>query len=196
MTRVLVTGSAGFIGGYVVEELLERGYEVVGVDNEFEIRARRPILRQPSGIQTYSRRCTRCRPHERRAGWVRPPDRRGGDDRRDLVLPCICIRFARHQRANPRGHVRRGDTSAPRRLFEQGHLSQLVDGVRIGDDVAISRRPGARGPTAEIVVWLSEARGRVLRSSGSQQHDLPYTIVRPFNCVGVGEGRRSATWRS
>src|SRR6202043_4103642 len=34
VTRVLVTGSAGFIGGYVVEELLARGYEVVGVDNE------------------------------------------------------------------------------------------------------------------------------------------------------------------
>ena len=34
MTRVLVTGSAGFIGGYVVEELLGRGHEVVGVDNE------------------------------------------------------------------------------------------------------------------------------------------------------------------
>ena len=31
--RVLVTGSAGFIGGYVVEELLGRGYEVVGIDN-------------------------------------------------------------------------------------------------------------------------------------------------------------------
>jgi len=34
VSRVLVTGSAGFIGGYVVEELLQRGYEVVGVDNE------------------------------------------------------------------------------------------------------------------------------------------------------------------
>ena len=33
MTKVLVTGSAGFIGGYVVEELLGRGHEVVGVDN-------------------------------------------------------------------------------------------------------------------------------------------------------------------
>ena len=33
MSRVLVTGSAGFIGGYVVEELLGRGHEVVGVDN-------------------------------------------------------------------------------------------------------------------------------------------------------------------
>jgi len=31
--RVLVTGSSGFIGGYVVEELLRRGYRVVGVDN-------------------------------------------------------------------------------------------------------------------------------------------------------------------
>jgi nucleoside-diphosphate-sugar epimerase len=33
MEKVLVSGSAGFIGGYVVAELLDRGYEVVGLDN-------------------------------------------------------------------------------------------------------------------------------------------------------------------
>ncbi|MBV8958451.1 MAG: NAD-dependent epimerase/dehydratase family protein, partial [Actinobacteria bacterium] len=33
MSKVLITGAAGFIGGYVVEELLARGHEVVGVDN-------------------------------------------------------------------------------------------------------------------------------------------------------------------
>ena len=33
MQKVLVSGSAGFIGGYVVGELLDRGYEVVGLDN-------------------------------------------------------------------------------------------------------------------------------------------------------------------
>ena len=33
MERVLVSGAAGFIGGYVVQELLRRGYAVVGVDN-------------------------------------------------------------------------------------------------------------------------------------------------------------------
>src|SRR5471030_826263 len=33
MEQVLVSGSAGFIGGYLVEELLERGYAVIGLDN-------------------------------------------------------------------------------------------------------------------------------------------------------------------
>lgn len=31
--RVLLTGSSGFIGGYIVQELLNQGYEVVGIDN-------------------------------------------------------------------------------------------------------------------------------------------------------------------
>ena len=31
--KVLVSGSAGFIGGYLVGELLRRGYAVTGVDN-------------------------------------------------------------------------------------------------------------------------------------------------------------------
>jgi len=33
MDKVLVTGSEGFIGGYVVKELLDRGYYVYGIDN-------------------------------------------------------------------------------------------------------------------------------------------------------------------
>ncbi len=31
--KVLITGAAGFIGGYLVQELLERGHHVVGLDN-------------------------------------------------------------------------------------------------------------------------------------------------------------------
>jgi len=31
--KVLVSGSSGFIGGYVVQELLAQGHEVVGIDD-------------------------------------------------------------------------------------------------------------------------------------------------------------------
>ena len=31
--KVLVTGASGFICGYLIQELLEHGYEVVGLDN-------------------------------------------------------------------------------------------------------------------------------------------------------------------
>jgi UDP-glucose 4-epimerase len=31
--KVLVTGAAGFIAGYLIEELLENEYEVIGIDN-------------------------------------------------------------------------------------------------------------------------------------------------------------------
>src|SRR6516164_7820495 len=31
--KILVTGAAGFIGGYIVEELLSAGHHVVGLDN-------------------------------------------------------------------------------------------------------------------------------------------------------------------
>ena len=33
MSKIVVSGSAGFIGGYLVQELLARGHEVVGIDN-------------------------------------------------------------------------------------------------------------------------------------------------------------------
>ncbi|MGB8362450.1 MAG: NAD-dependent epimerase/dehydratase family protein, partial [Acidimicrobiia bacterium] len=33
MTRTLLSGSAGFIGGYVAQELLARDHEVIGLDN-------------------------------------------------------------------------------------------------------------------------------------------------------------------
>ena len=55
MSKVLVTGSAGFIGGYVVEELLSRGHEVVGLDNFSKYGPVVAPLRRPPALPRSSR---------------------------------------------------------------------------------------------------------------------------------------------
>ena len=33
MNKILITGTAGFIGYHLTEKLLEQGYQVIGLDN-------------------------------------------------------------------------------------------------------------------------------------------------------------------
>ncbi len=47
MVKVLVTGSAGFIGGYVVQQLLDGGHSVVGLDNFSKYGPVKHCLRRP-----------------------------------------------------------------------------------------------------------------------------------------------------
>ncbi len=61
--KVLVTGAAGFICGYLVEELLAAGHEVVGLDNFSKYgRVPKSLRRQPAlpvrrGRREGRRRC-------------------------------------------------------------------------------------------------------------------------------------------
>ena len=56
-------------------------------------------------------------------------------------------------------------------------------------DLALLRGPAARDSATAVVLRLPEAGRRVLRPGGWDQYQLPFTIMRPFNCVGIGEGR-------
>ena len=164
MSKVLVSGSAGFIGGYVVQELLGRGPRGRRHRQLLEVRPGRAQLRRPPGVPARRGRRARRRAHDRAARRLRPLHRGRGDDRRDLVLPHVRVRPPRHERADHRGVVRRRDPRVRRRSAQEGHVPELVDGVRVGDVVAVVRRAGARGPAAALVVRLPEARGRVLRA--------------------------------
>jgi nucleoside-diphosphate-sugar epimerase len=190
--RILVTGSAGFIGGYVVEELLAGGHEVVGLDNYSKYG---PVTR----------------------GYDRHPAYRfvEGDARdTDLLAKLLnldggCDHFIA-------GAAMAGGIS----YFHTYAYDLLAHNERVTAATCDAAIRAHREGRLRKVTWLSSsmvyestdrwpsAEGDELRvpppasSYGFQklavehharaaweQYRLPYTILRPFNCVGVGEGR-------
>ena len=190
MQQVLVSGSAGFIGGYVVEELLERGYAVVGLDN----------------FSKYGK--------VRKSYDEHPRYRLVEGDARDVALMtellADCDQFIAgaamiggisyfhtyaydllaDQRADHRVVLRRGDRRAQGRPAAQGHLPVLLDGLRERRRVALLRGAAAARSRRPCPPTASRS-WRWSTSPGPRwdQYGCPYTLVRPFNCVGIGESR-------
>ena len=187
--RVLVTGSAGFIGGYVVEELLARGYDVRGIDNYSKYG---PVAKSYDDHPRYS--------------FVEG-DVRDGDLMADLLTDCDHLiagaamiggisyfhtspydLLATNERiiaatcdaaiaALPAGRLRRVTYLSSSMVFE----STVEWPSKEGDQLRIPPPLSSYGFQKLAVEYFAKAAW--------DQYQLPYTIVRPFNCVGVGEGR-------
>ena len=162
--RVLVTGSAGFIGGYVVEELLARGYAVTGIDNYSKYG---PVTKSYDDHPAYR--------------FVEG-DVRDVDLMTELLADCDHLiagaaliggisyfhtyaydLLATNERIIA-VDVRRRDPGAAGRPAQEGHLRQLVDGVRVHRPLAVEGGRRATDPAAAVVVRLPEAGRRVLRA--------------------------------
>jgi UDP-glucose 4-epimerase len=190
MKNVVVTGSAGFIGGYLVEELLRTGYSVTGVDNFSKYG---PVTRSYDTDPNY---------------------RLVPGDVRDTELMTELLSDADHFIA---GAALIGGISYFH-TYAYDLLAQNERIIASSCDAAIAAKKG--GARLEKVTYMSssmvfestdrwpskEGDERIvpppLSSYGFQklaveyfaraawdQYALPYTIVRPFNCVGIGERR-------
>jgi UDP-glucose 4-epimerase len=189
MQKVLVTGSAGFIGGYVVEELLRRGYAVTGIDN----------------FSKYGR-IAKSYDHHPNYTLVE-------GDARDVGLLADVLADCDHFIA---GAALIGGISYFH-AYAYDLLATNERIIASSCDAAIKAYAGGRLRKVTYLsssmvfesadVWPS-AEGQELRipppmsSYGFQklaveyfaraawdQYQLPYTILRPFNCVGIGESR-------
>jgi len=189
MSNVLVTGSAGFIGGYLVNELLSRGHSVIGVDNYSKYG---PVRRSYDDDPRYR--------------FVEA-DVRDVDLLVDLLADCDHFVVG----AAMIGGISYFHTYAYDLLATNERI------IAACCDAAIKTHPAGRLEKVTFMSssmvyestpeWPSyEGQERVipppLSSYGFQklaveyfaraawdQYGLPYTIVRPFNCVGIGEGR-------
>lgn len=189
MARVLVTGSAGFIGGYVVEELLRRGHDVVGVDNYSKYGK---VTKSYDGDPAY----------RFVEGDVRDVDlmRELLDGCEHLIAGAALIGgisyfhayaydlLATNERilastcdaaikAHGNGQLRKVTYLSSSMVFE----STTTWPSREGDELTVPPPLSSYGFQKLAVEYFAKAAW--------SQYSLPYTIVRPFNCVGIGEGR-------
>jgi UDP-glucose 4-epimerase len=180
--RVLVTGSCGFIGTYLCTELLEAGCEVRGIDN-FE---------KYGAVQ---------RPYELVEGDCRNTERvleclKGCDQ---LIAGAAKIGGIRYFHEFPYSllaeneRIMAATCDAAIEAYQRGTLEKVTyissSMVYEGADFW----PSHEGQEREIPPPLSSYGFQKLAveyfaRAAWDQYRLPYTIVRPFNCVGTGEG--------
>jgi UDP-glucose 4-epimerase len=189
MAQVLISGSSGFIGGYLVAELLERGYRVVGMDNFSKYGK---VSKSYDGHPNYTlvegdardvglmtRLLADCDHFVAGAAMI------GGisyfhtyaydllaTNERIIASSCDAA-IAAHRS----GRLRKVTYVSSSMVFESAESW-----------------PSHEGQEREIPPPLSSYGFQKLAMeyfarAAREQHGLPFTIVRPFNCVGIGESR-------
>lgn len=188
--KVLVSGSAGFIGGYVVDELLRRDYAVVGVDDYSKY-----------GKVTHS--------------YDDHPDYTFVEgDARDVALMTNLLSDCDHFVAGAAliggisyFHTYAYDLLAANERIIASSCDAAIKAHRDGGKLrkvtylsssmvfeSTDRWPSVEGDERRVPPPLSSYGFQKLAveyfaRAAWQQYQLPFTIVRPFNCVGIGERR-------
>jgi len=187
--KVLVTGSSGFIGGYIVEELLAKGYEVVGVDNHSKYgrvaksyddnRNYRLIEGDARDVDLMTETLMDCDHFIAGAALI------GGISyfhayaydllaTNERIMATSCDAAIEAHRA---GKLQKVTYMSSSMVFESTTQWPSVE----GDERKVPPPISSYGFQKLAVEYYARAAW--------DQYQLPYTIIRPFNCVGTGEMR-------
>jgi UDP-glucose 4-epimerase len=187
--RILITGAAGFINGYLVPELLEAGHEVVGLDD----------------FSKYGRLTKSYDDHPRYRfveGDAKDTAlmRELAADVDQVVASAAMIggisyfhEFAYDLLAeNERILASTFDAAIAAR--RDGVLSRIivVSSSMVYESATVFPTPeGAQltSPPPISTYGFQKLASEYFAKGALEQYGLPYTIVRPFNCVGIGERR-------
>jgi UDP-glucose 4-epimerase len=187
--KILVTGAAGFIAGYLVEELLNAGHKVVGLDN-------------------YSK----YGPVER-AFEASPAYRGVTGDAKDVgllkELLADCDQFVAgaaiiggislfHELAYDLISENERITAAAFDAAIWAHGQRRLQKITVVSSSMVYESTGTyptpegeqrRCPPPRSTYGFQKLATEYFAQGAWEQYKLPSTIVRPFNCIGVGEKR-------
>lgn len=187
--KIMVTGSAGFIGGYVVEELLRNGWTVVGVDNYSKYG---PIKKSYDNHPQYQ---------------FHRMDAKDTAPMKELLAECDYLlagaamiggityfhEFAYDLLAENE-RIMASTCDAAIHAFKKGSLKRMVvlSSSMVFESCNIYPTPeGAelKCPPPLSTYGFQKLACEYYVRGAKMQYGLPYTILRPFNCVGIGEQR-------
>lgn len=187
--KILVTGSAGFIAGYLVEELLDAGHDVVGLDNFSKYGpvshsfAGHPRFRQVIG-------------DAKDAGLLR-----------DLLADCDQFVAGAaiiggislfHERAYDLMAENERITAAAFDAAIHAHRESRLQKITVVSSSMVYESTDAfptpegaqrTSPPPRSTYGFQKLATEYFAQGAHEQYGLPYTIVRPFNCIGIGEKR-------
>ncbi len=187
--RILVTGAAGFICGYLVPELLERGHEVIGLDN-FSKYGRvaksyddHPRYRLVEGdakdvplLTELTRECDQVVAAAAMIGGISYFHEFAYDllaENERILAATFDAAIAAHKA----GTLDRIIVMSSSMVFESTDIFPTPEGAQLTSPPPISTY-GFQKLASEYFV-----------KGAWEQYQLPFTILRPFNCVGIGERR-------
>lgn len=187
--KILVTGSAGFICGYVVEELLNNGHEVVGIDNFSKYgKIKKSYDNHPD--------------YHFVEGDAKDVDlmKKLAEDC-DQILACAAMiggiayfHEMAYDLLAENERIMASTFDAAIHAFKHGKLKKInVLSSSMVYECA-DTYPSKEGDEKLIPPPLSTYGFQKLAceyycKGAFEQYGLPYTIIRPFNCVGTGEKR-------
>ena len=189
MTSVLVTGSAGFIGGYVVKELLDRGHDVIGVDNYSKYG---PVRRSYDGHPAYRFAEGDARDVEFMAELLSDCDHFiagaamiGGISYFHTYAYDLLATNERIMAASCDAAIKAHGNG---RLTKVTYLSSSMV-FESADDWPSYEGQERKIPPPISSYGFQKLAVEYFARAAFDQYGLPYTIIRPFNCVGIGERR-------
>jgi nucleoside-diphosphate-sugar epimerase len=186
--KVLVTGAAGFICGYLVPELLEAGHEVIGVDNFSKYGPtaksydRHPRYRLIQGDAKDTELLTNLAMQSDQV--VAGAAMIGGisyfhEFAYDLLAEnerIMASTFDAAIAALPRG-LQKINVLSSSMVFESVSTFPTPEGAEL------------TSPPPRSTYGFQKLACEYFAKGAWEQYQLPYTIIRPFNCVGIGERR-------
>jgi len=187
--KVLVTGSAGFINGYLIQELLDAGYDVVGLDNYSKYgRVEKSYDSHPRYHFVEGNAKDRELLDELLEGcehFVASAAMIGGisyfhEFAYDLLAEnerITATAFDAAIRAHKHGSLRKLTVVSSSMVFENTKEFPTPEGAQ------------RNSPPPSSTYGFQKLATEYFAQGAWEQYKLPYTIARPFNCVGVGEKR-------